>query len=92
MYICLSCRNDAFGTFDFIKGLERLKKDSLASYEQLTIGVERENLLRKKVPLDGSDIYSFINNKRTTSFTQIRTSVRGGGGSDPTGCIQHSDV
>ena len=54
MYICLSCRNDALGTFDFVKGLERLKKDSLASYEQLTIGVEREKLLLKKVPLDAS--------------------------------------
>ena len=27
--------------------------------------------------VNGSDNYSFINNKRTTSFTQIRTSVRG---------------
>ena len=27
-----------------------------------------------------NDNYSFINNKRTTSFTQIRTSVGGGGG------------
>ena len=40
--------------------------------------------------VNGSDNYSFINNKRKTSFTQIRTSVRGF--SDPTGCIQHSDV
>ena len=54
MYICLPYRNDALGTFDFVKGLERLKKDSLASYEQLTIGVEREKLLLKKVPLDAS--------------------------------------
>ena len=48
--------------------------------------------------VSGSDNYSFINNKRTTSFTQIRTSVKvgggggGGEGSDLTGCIQHSDV
>ena len=53
-------------------------------------------LLKVKVEViypavNGSDNYSFINNKRTTSFTQIRTSV-GGWGSDPTGCIQHSDV
>ena len=44
----LSCRNDALGTFDFVKGLERLKKDLLTSYEQLTIGVEREKSLLKK--------------------------------------------
>ena len=54
MYICLSCRNDALGMFDFVKGLERLTKDSLASYEQLTISVEREKLLLKKGPLDAS--------------------------------------
>ena len=52
-------------------------------------------LLKVKVEViypavNGSDNYSFINNKRTTSFTQIRTSVRGF--SDPTRCIQHSDV
>ena len=54
MYICLSRRNDALGTFDFVKDLEKLKKDSLASYEQIAIGVEREKLLLKKVPLDAS--------------------------------------
>ena len=54
IYICLTCRNDALGTFDIVKGLERLKKDALASYDQLTIGVEREKLLLKKVPLDAS--------------------------------------
>ena len=43
-----------FGHVRLVKGLERLKKDSLASYEQLTIGVEREKLLLKKVPLDAS--------------------------------------
>ena len=54
MYICLSCRNYALGMFDFVKGLERLTKDSLASYEQLTISVEREKLLLKTGPLDAS--------------------------------------
>ena len=42
-----------------------LEKDSLASYKQLTIGVEREKLLLKKVPLDASvpEDFSYINAK-----------------------------
>ena len=52
MFVCHSCRNDDRGTFDFVKGIERLKKDSLVSIEQLKLGVERETLLLKKVRLD----------------------------------------
>ena len=54
MFVCQSCRNDDRGTFDFVKGIERLKKDSLVSIEQLKLGVERETLLLKKVLLDAT--------------------------------------
>ena len=47
MFVCQSCRNDDRGTFDFVKGIERLKKDSLVSIEQLKLGVERETLMQQ---------------------------------------------